>query len=255
MVVVRPLQTSTGLLPPEELPRVEGAEGAEGALRGQRQERLATSPAGEKAGENTVIRGGEGGGKRQQQGRGQHLPFLRAILPAIFLARDIVVLAHLVASPTIISGHPTETDLAFSNSHLCQPQTSMGFGLIGISICHIIYRLKRPFYKGDCESMRLSRQEIEGICGAFEEFAVPGCRLYLYGSRADDTLKGGDIDLHFEVPKLKIEEAKDNYLDFLVNIKGNIGEQKIDLYISSPDIDDDVFLNQIRQQQVLLKRW
>ncbi|MBI2603598.1 MAG: nucleotidyltransferase domain-containing protein [Deltaproteobacteria bacterium] len=103
--------------------------------------------------------------------------------------------------------------------------------------------------------MRLSQGEIEGIIKAFSSFAMKGCSLYLYGSRTDESLGGGDIDLHFEVPHHKLFHAKDQYLDFLVEMKENIGDQKIDLLISSPEIDDDDFLNQIRQKQILIKSW
>ena len=103
--------------------------------------------------------------------------------------------------------------------------------------------------------MRLSQGEVEGITRAFSGFAMKGCSLYLYGSRTDDSLKGGDVDLHFEVPQHKLSDAKDQYLDFLVEMKRNIGDQKIDLLISSPEINDDDFLNQIRQKQILIKSW
>ena len=45
--------------------------------------------------------------------------------------------------------------------------------------------------------MRLSVQEIETVRGALHE-AGPHGHIYLFGSRADDAKKGGDIDLFLE---------------------------------------------------------
>lgn len=43
--------------------------------------------------------------------------------------------------------------------------------------------------------MRLSEDTLKAIETSFIEFFGPGDELYLFGSRVDDALKGGDIDL------------------------------------------------------------
>lgn len=48
--------------------------------------------------------------------------------------------------------------------------------------------------------MRLSEFEPQTIRNTLYE-ADPEGKAYLFGSRADDTKKGGDIDLYFEVSK------------------------------------------------------
>jgi len=53
------------------------------------------------------------------------------------------------------------------------------------------------------------------------------CEIYLYGSRADDALKGGDIDLLVFSEKLTFSDK----ITALVEIKDVLGEQKIDLTI------------------------
>ncbi|MDQ7083999.1 MAG: nucleotidyltransferase domain-containing protein [Sulfurovum sp.] len=77
--------------------------------------------------------------------------------------------------------------------------------------------------------MRLTKKEIEAIISSFDE-VFGGGQIYLFGSRVDDTKKGGDIDLYI------ITEQKENLtrkkIDFLVNLKQKIGEQKIDVVIS-----------------------
>ncbi len=75
----------------------------------------------------------------------------------------------------------------------------------------------------------------------------PDARIYLFGSRTDDTKKGGDLDvLIFSRDitfgdKLKIKAA----------IFERIDEQKIDLVIAEDE--KDPFVKMIREQGVLLK--
>lgn len=57
--------------------------------------------------------------------------------------------------------------------------------------------------------------------------------IYLFGSRVDDTKKGGDIDLY-----LKTEDKTDLFkkkIKFLSSIKQELGEQKIDIVFSKDD--------------------
>jgi len=53
------------------------------------------------------------------------------------------------------------------------------------------------------------------------------CEIYLYGSRADDALKGGDIDLLVFSEKLTFSDK----ITALVEIKDILGERKIDLTV------------------------
>ncbi|WCT74210.1 hypothetical protein PQ455_02980 [Sphingomonas naphthae] len=50
--------------------------------------------------------------------------------------------------------------------------------------------------------MRLTEQEIAAIKGAAAEAFGPDAVVRLFGSRVDDALRGGDIDLHVEVDDL-----------------------------------------------------
>jgi len=77
--------------------------------------------------------------------------------------------------------------------------------------------------------MRLNKQEIKAIKNCFLEIFKIG-KIYLFGSRVDDSQKGGDIDLYI------ITDNKEDLLmkkiDFLVKLKQSIGDQKIDVIIS-----------------------
>ena len=80
--------------------------------------------------------------------------------------------------------------------------------------------------------MRLVMKEIEAIKEVTRNIFGGSAIVQLFGSRTDDSLKGGDIDLliftnreisHSEQYKLKIK--------FLVELKKIIGEQRIDVII------------------------
>ena len=74
--------------------------------------------------------------------------------------------------------------------------------------------------------MRLSQKQHQAIKKYFLEVFKEG-RIYLFGSRTDDTKKGGDIDLYIQTPnKEKLVHKK---LDFLIKLKRAIGNQKIDV--------------------------
>lgn len=60
--------------------------------------------------------------------------------------------------------------------------------------------------------MRLPEFEIKSILGSFNRYFSTGS-IYLFGSRVDDSLKGGDIDLYIDTPDTdKLFEKKLNML-------------------------------------------
>ena len=74
--------------------------------------------------------------------------------------------------------------------------------------------------------MRLKESEISAIKRSFEAVFNEGT-VSLFGSRTDDTKKGGDIDLFLEV-----RNSSDLFLKkirFLALLKRQIGEQRIDV--------------------------
>ena len=78
--------------------------------------------------------------------------------------------------------------------------------------------------------MRLTNDEIQAIKKAFKETFKDG-RIYLFGSRVDDTKRGGDIDLYL-VPNEKFDNEQEKKIDFLIKLDEYIGEQKIDVIIA-----------------------
>ena len=74
--------------------------------------------------------------------------------------------------------------------------------------------------------MRLSKNYIDTFKVRFLEFFGSG-EIYLFGSRIDDSKKGGDIDLY-----LKVEDHSNLFekkIKFLSRVKRELGEQKIDI--------------------------
>jgi len=73
--------------------------------------------------------------------------------------------------------------------------------------------------------LRLSKFQIESIRNSVKS-NIADYELRLFGSRVDDSRKGGDIDLLL-LTKEKIESVRKRRI--LREIKNLIGEQKIDL--------------------------
>jgi predicted nucleotidyltransferase len=89
--------------------------------------------------------------------------------------------------------------------------------------------------------MRLSEREREAIKAAVAVLDRKA-RVYLYGSRVDDSLRGGDIDLLVVSDTLDFSDK----IALLADIKCRIGEQKIDLTIKKPvELEGDVFVRSI----------
>ncbi len=78
--------------------------------------------------------------------------------------------------------------------------------------------------------MRLTPNERELIKKAFYECFGDG-KIYLFGSRVDDSKRGGDIDLYL-CPSQKFDDEGRRKIAFLVKLDEYIGEQKVDVVIA-----------------------
>ena len=81
--------------------------------------------------------------------------------------------------------------------------------------------------------MRLSAQQTKAILDATAELAGAGARVLLFGSRLDDSVRGGDIDLLVQCP-----EPVDRPVVLAANIEARLqialGEQRIDVLVIDP---------------------
>ena len=96
--------------------------------------------------------------------------------------------------------------------------------------------------------MRLSDKEKKEILSAITSLD-PNAKIYLHGSRVNDELKGGDIDLLVISNQISLS----NKLGILTSIKEKIGEQKIDLVIKTLDeAKSDAFVMNVLSKAVSL---
>ena len=106
------------------------------------------------------------------------------------------------------------------------------------SLFHVLVRkCDRP--------VRLSEIEKTAIIKAISQFD-PNARIYVFGSRADDSKRGGDLDILIFSTRLKIVDK----IKIKASIFDKIEEQKIDLVIT--DNQDDAFVKMILEDAVEL---
>ena len=99
--------------------------------------------------------------------------------------------------------------------------------------------------------MRLSAHDREAICRVAGELAGPGARLLLFGSRTNDELRGGDIDLLIELPEVTPQRFA--LADRIAaRIQRAIGMRRIDVLVADPTTPESPVLSAARQAGVLL---
>lgn len=74
--------------------------------------------------------------------------------------------------------------------------------------------------------MRLTEFEIKAIKEAAAEIFGENVQVLLFGSRVDDSKKGGDIDLFV---KAEVNDKFASKIKFLLALERKMGEQKIDV--------------------------
>lgn len=101
--------------------------------------------------------------------------------------------------------------------------------------------------------MRLSLKELAVIKESAKKISDnKNFQLYLFGSRVDDSKKGGDIDLLFIVDEGDKEFFVDSKTKFRKLLFDSIDEQKIDITIAtSTEMNTDAFLMTL-QSKILL---
>jgi len=86
--------------------------------------------------------------------------------------------------------------------------------------------------------MRLNKNQIKFFKKlSLEIFNSPN--IYLFGSRTDDNLRGGDIDLYIQTDKK--ENILKSKIVFLREFEKEFGEQKIDLIIDNNSTQKEIF--------------
>lgn len=81
--------------------------------------------------------------------------------------------------------------------------------------------------------MRLTQPQAEAIRLMTKEVFGDDAEVWLFGSRVDDSAKGGDIDLYVESPE-PLEDAIAKSSRMYAELQSKLGEQKIDIVVWSP---------------------
>lgn len=95
--------------------------------------------------------------------------------------------------------------------------------------------------------MRLQKQEIQTILQVARNIYGEKVKVYLFGSRLDDTKRGGDIDL-----LIRTAEEKKGVLArirMIAQLKFLLGDQKIDII---GDHEESIVAQEALQKGVLL---
>lgn len=79
--------------------------------------------------------------------------------------------------------------------------------------------------------MRLTDEEIQAIRQTFRQVFGEG-EVYLFGSRTDDSAKGGDIDIDLYLKPVSADTSPQTKVRFLVALENRIGEQRIDVIMA-----------------------
>jgi predicted nucleotidyltransferase len=94
--------------------------------------------------------------------------------------------------------------------------------------------------------MRLDKEQIDVLKNKLQTLSATA-KLYLFGSRVDDTAKGGDIDLLVVSDQLTKKELRLLRVDFFKNF----GEQKLDIVLDDGELKDP-FVQHIFKKAILL---
>lgn len=80
--------------------------------------------------------------------------------------------------------------------------------------------------------MRITAVEQEFIQSSVKKYFGREAEVYIFGSRADNDKKGGDIDLYIttDMPTAAIIRKK---IELLVDLEKGLGEQRIDVLINN----------------------
>ena len=85
--------------------------------------------------------------------------------------------------------------------------------------------------------MRLTEQQIKTIRHVVENLAGNNARVTLFGSRVDDTKKGGDIDLLISLPEI-VQHPAELSAKISAQLIRKFEGRKVDILLSAPNLKD-----------------
>jgi len=108
--------------------------------------------------------------------------------------------------------------------------------------------------------MRLTSTEVMALISSLETYLSKDFKgeLLLFGSRTNDFLKGGDIDLALLIefsPHLRDLNLNSHKITAAMKMHADIGDRRIDLKIIDKNIPKSAFLTEALKSTILLKQW
>ena len=98
--------------------------------------------------------------------------------------------------------------------------------------------------------VRLNNNEVKAIKQiAYLIFTDPS--IYIFGSRSDLSLRGGDIDIYIETND-DVLEILNKKINFLTELTKKLGEQKIDVVIKAKNSKDNDIFNIAKKTGVMI---
>ena len=82
--------------------------------------------------------------------------------------------------------------------------------------------------------MRISDESLQCVKTAFRLHFGQDDHLWLFGSRVDDSKRGGDYDFYIESNQ-DLDTAAKSETAFVIDLWDGMGEQKIDVVLKLPD--------------------
>tara|TARA_B100001939_G_scaffold27546_1_gene22058 strand:+ start:326 stop:628 length:303 start_codon:yes stop_codon:yes gene_type:complete len=82
--------------------------------------------------------------------------------------------------------------------------------------------------------VRLTDAQRQTIRAAVSAIFGERASLRLFGSRTDDSLRGGDIDLHIQVVGVNPGERLDRELKLRAKLLRQLGDRRIDVVVQDP---------------------
>jgi len=99
--------------------------------------------------------------------------------------------------------------------------------------------------------MRLSATQCEAIRAIVSNSLGPAARVRLFGSRLDDSAKGGDVDLLVELD-VPVEAPATLAAKLSVQFMRALGGRKVDVLVAAPNLAELPIHRIAREQGVLL---
>jgi predicted nucleotidyltransferase len=96
--------------------------------------------------------------------------------------------------------------------------------------------------------MRLTQQEIQIIKSSVHEVMGENASVWLFGSRVDDSKRGGDIDLFIETDLYDPAEKALKTAQLWAKLQLRLGEQRIDIVLAATNFEEQELIEQVARK-------